>query len=172
MTPNFEYVPDYLKHRLQWLLWRYENINRKKPTKVPYQPDGRRAKTNDSTTWSSFDKCLQVLEQGKFDGIGFVFAEGDGLVGIDLDHCFSPDGQLEPWAKDVVIHFTETYIERSPSNDGLHIWCHGKPVKTGSKKWPKSGTDLEEGLEVYDYHSPRYLTVTGNIFNNEVICHE
>jgi putative DNA primase/helicase len=161
---NFAAIPSYLKGRKQWLLWRFEqNSSRSKPTKVPYQPDGRKAKSNDPRTWSNFETCLKALQSGGFDGLGFAFAEGDGLTGIDLDHCYDDMGELEPWAKEIVDQFVQTYIEKTPSNEGLHIWCFGKPLKTGQKNWEHPDTGAKRGIEIYDYTSARYFTVTGNI---------
>ena len=33
-------------------------------------------------------------------GVGYVLAEGDGIVCIDLDHCLD-DGKLAPWARTI-----------------------------------------------------------------------
>ncbi len=160
-------VPTFLKNRKQWLMWRYEKRSAK-TTKVPYQPNGRHAKTNDPSTWSDFAICIESLRSGSFDGIGFIFADGDGLTGIDLDHCYT-DGQLEPWAQSIVDQFQEAYIEKSPSGDGLHIWCFGIPVTIGQKKWKKPGTENEQGIEAYNYTSPRYFTVTGDVTSGDEI---
>lgn len=155
-------IPDQLKNRTQWLNWRIEVRDGGKPTKVPYQTNGKHAKSNDPTTWNDLNTCLDALTLGKFDGIGFAFSEGDQLVGIDLDHCFDGARQLEAWAQEVLDLFPGTYVEQSPSADGLHVWCKGRAPKTGSRKWKKPGTDIDQGLEVYDASSPRYFTVTGS----------
>lgn len=79
------------------------------------------------------------------DGLGFAL--GDGVACIDLDHCLV-DGVLADWAAPVVDACRGTYMEISPSGDGLHIFgfAHvGKGRKRG-------------GLEVYD--RGRYMTVT------------
>ena len=154
-------IPHILTQRAQWLVWRHETRNGCKPTKVPYQVNGRYAKSNDPTTWCDFETAVKAMETGQFDGIGFAFTPGDGLAAIDLDHCFE-NGKLEPWAQEIVTKFPDAYVEYSPSGDGLHIWWSGRPGATGSKKWPKHDTNLMQGIEVYDYRSPRYLTVTGN----------
>lgn len=155
---NFDNIPAYFKSRTQWVMWKY--VQRKqKYTKAPYQPNGRPAKSNDPSTWSDFQDCVEALASGQFDGIGFMFAKGDSLVGIDLDHCYDSDGHLEPWAQVIVDQCAGTYIEKSPSGDGLHIWCLGIPLDTGSKKWKKPGTNLDQGIEVYN--QGRYFTVTG-----------
>ncbi|MBX9669167.1 MAG: DUF3987 domain-containing protein [Candidatus Obscuribacterales bacterium] len=162
-----ESIPLRLRSRDQWVNWRNEQRGgSRKPTKVPYQPSSNEvtllyAKTNDRTTWSPFEKCFAAVD--RFDGVGFVFAEGDGLVGIDLDNCFDEANQLESWAREIVDHFVEgAYIEYSPSRKGLHLWCQGKPLRSGK------GT-INKCIEVYDFGSPRYFTVTGDLFaGNEI----
>jgi primase-polymerase (primpol)-like protein len=53
-----------------WILWRWEKPDEgDKYTKVPYQPHGLKAKTNDPKTWSSYKAVIAVVD--KFDGIGF-----------------------------------------------------------------------------------------------------
>lgn len=159
-TINLQAIPAALVKRQQWLMWKFE-LRGKNATKVPYQPNGAHAKSNDQSTWSSFTKCKNALKSGRFDGIGFVFSKGDNLTGIDLDHCFDINGKLEPWAREVIAKFSNTYIEKSPSGEGLHIWCYGNPIKTGSIKWLKPGTQIQQGIEIYNHNSPRYFTVTG-----------
>ena len=35
-----------------WTVWRFKLTDKGKPTKVPYQPNGRPAKSDDPQTWS------------------------------------------------------------------------------------------------------------------------
>ena len=161
-------VPTVLKNRKQWVVWKLETRKgTKKPTKVPYQINGKHAKSNDSSTWNTFEECIKALESGQFDGIGFCFAEGDELFGIDLDNCLDTDGKPETWAQEILDQFASTYTEVTPSKTGFHILGFGHPVVTGSKKWKKTDTDEDQGIEVYDYTSPRYFTVTGNSINGQ-----
>lgn len=162
MLPNN--IPDYLKERKQWVLWRWEcKEGSEKLTKVPKQPNGYNAATTKPWTWSSFARCYAAYERGTFDGLGFCFAEGDNLVGIDLDKCLEyVDGHcvLSDWASEITLQFMDTWTELTPSGRGLHMWCHGISRSTFKK---------EPGIEVYDYTSPRYFTVTGQAFNRHPI---
>jgi putative DNA primase/helicase len=116
---DFDRIPDYLKKRRQWILWRYEWIN-DRWSKVPYQSNGQKAKTNNANTWSSYLKIKAAYKADCYDGVGFCFASDDGLAAIDLDHCFESNGQLLPWVKDIIKRFKNTYIEHSPSRE---VWC-------------------------------------------------
>lgn len=157
---SLDSIPAYMRSLNQWVLWRYEDRKNKK-TKIPYQSNGRKARTNDPITWGIFDEISAVTG---YDGLGFVFAEGDQLTGIDADHCIYEDGTLADWTIDLVQLFKGTYMERSPSGDGLHIICRGRALQTGARKWLDE-RKIEVGIEVYNYKSPRYFAVTGDVFN-------
>lgn len=141
-----------LKSRRQWVCWRYEDRGKAKPTKVPYQPrTGFGASASNPHHWGSYDEAVARAERGRFDGVGYVLAEGDDLTGIDLDHCRDPNtGELEPLAQRVV-DLAETYCEVTPSETGLRIIVAGK-VASALKRDPV-------GVEIYG--KARYLTITG-----------
>jgi hypothetical protein len=149
-------IPAQLRDRRQWLVWKLET-RKGKPSKVPYAATGGHGKSNDPQTWCDFFSAAKAVREAHYDGIGFAFAEGDGLVGIDLDHVITLEtGEVDPRASEILERFAGTYAEISPSGTGLRIFCHGTPGRTGknegSPKW----------AEIYDYTSPRYLTVTGH----------
>jgi primase-polymerase (primpol)-like protein len=167
-------IPAALKERAQWVVWRLELRHPDQPegpsnkmTKIPYMASevkaGRhtKASSNKPETWGSLDEALEAYAADPtMSGLGFCFSEGDGLVGIDLDHCFDECRILLPWAKEIVVEFAGAYIEYSPSGDGLHIWSSGKAIKCG-RRVISEARGVEEGVEIYDYRSPRYFTVTG-----------
>ena len=164
MTINPDRIPADLKIAPRWVCWK--RIARDgKPTKVPYQANGRPAKSDDPATWSTFAACAAALP--KFDGIGIML--GDGLAGIDLDHCIDDAGNLTPLARQV-LDLANSYTEITPSEHGLHIvfYCAGLP--TGGRR--------KGAFEYYD--TRRYLTVTGNhyagtpaevrFFDDDTLC--
>ena len=110
--------------------------------KRPIQANGSPASSTDERTWTSYD-CARSSDAG--DGLGFAL--GDGIACIDLDHCLV-DGVLADWAKPIVRACRGTYMEISPSGDGLHIFGYAH-VGTGRRR---------NGIEVYD--RDRYMTVT------------
>jgi len=148
-----ESIPVELKTRDRWLLWKLEQ-RAGKPTKTPYQADGRLAKVNDPATWTSFDTALAAYYRGGFSGLGVVLTDDDDLVGIDLDKCFDPDtGELDPEVARIVAELP-TYCERSPSGRGLRLFGFGSLPQGGRRKGK---------FEFYE--TGRYLTVTGHRFN-------
>jgi putative DNA primase/helicase len=150
-----ENIPNELRTRRQWLVWRLENKNGK-ATKVPYnvQP-AQPASTNDPTTWSSFEEAQNALNEGGLNGIGFVFTAEDPYVGIDLDKCRDPEtGQVEPWATQIIADLG-SYTEISQSGKGLHIIAKGEPPGKKHKTTYGAGA-----VEIYD--TGRYFIMTGN----------
>ena len=120
------------------------------PAKVPLTVRGRAASSTNPRTWSTHDEA-NASEIGA--GLGFVL-NGDGIVCIDIDHCIE-HGRPARWASDFLATLPNTYVETSPSGDGLHIWGTADLGFTGRRiKIP--------GGEVEVYSNLRYLTVTGN----------
>ena len=135
----------------QWVLYRIETV-KAKPTKVPFQPNGRKASTTDANTWSTLDDVCRAYEAGGWDGIGFVFSENDPFVGVDIDKCRDPiTGEIETWAREM-IDSLDTYAEASPSGTGLHGIARGELPPGGRKRGP---------IEMYN--RDRYFTITGNL---------
>lgn len=152
-------IPSALKNFNQWIVWQYQSRDGRW-TKPPFQANGMLARSNDPATWTTYDLALQHLQRNPtLDGLGFMLSSNDGLTGLDLDHVINREtNELSAAAQEIIAHFKNTYIEISPSSEGLRIWCYGKPQRSGKNsgklKW----------LEVYSYPSNRYLTVTGHSY--------
>lgn len=147
-------IPDGMTELRQWVTWRYVDRDGEK-TKVPFQLNGEPAKSNDPSTWANYE---DVSTSGQF--IGFVFAEGGGWFGIDLDECLEKGGEIAAWAAEILERFPFAYVETSPSGRGLKLFCRG--TLAGGKKrlmGPKGDRDKAPGLEVYG--KGRFFTVTG-----------
>lgn len=150
-------VPDALRSRPQWVTWRYEERpGDPKPTKVPYNARrGGKASSTDPDTWSTFAEALARADGS--DGIGYVFAPDDAVVGIDLDHCRDPGtGVIEAWAMEI-LGDTRSYTEISPSGCGLHVFVRGS-LPSGRRK--------HGSVEMYD--QGRYFTVTGQVLDDSL----
>src|SRR5262245_20712451 len=142
-------IPTELKQIPQWVVWQYE-FRDEKWTKPPYQTNGNSAKTNDSSTWTSFRAALDRYGKGDVDGIGIALSLDMGIVGVDLDHCYDPqEKKFKPWATKIIEQFN-SYTELSPSGMGVRIFVKGKLPAGGRKA---------DNIEIYS--SGRYLTTTG-----------
>ncbi len=130
-----------LKARSQWVGYT--------ANKVPMNPHtGGAAQSNNPDTWATADEAWAAKKRYRWAGIGYVFTIAAGVVGIDLDDCFTEDGRLNDTARQIV-QMTNSYTERSPSGKGLHILACGSIPH--SVKRP--------GFEMYN--ELRYFTVTG-----------
>ena len=149
-------IPHQLAALPNWVNWRLEkDTKHDRDAKVPYSPiTGRRTSTNNPTAWGTLGQALSSLEKYSFNGVGFVFTEESGIIGIDIDHCINPDtGTLNETADDILAKLPPTYIEISPSGKGLHIFLQGA-LPPGGNKSAKFSVEI--------YGSKRYFTVTGN----------
>lgn len=132
------HVPAELRQLPRWI--RHRN-------KVPMTVQGWSASSTKPATWTDY-QAAATAKVG--DGLGFVL-NGDGIICIDLDHCF--DGKPNAEAQALIDSLPETYIEVSPSGHGLHIWGYAK-LEQGRRF-------TRNGLSVEVYPNGRYITVTG-----------
>lgn len=145
LSPLFSKMPSELTQLSRWVVWR--------GAKVPYCSAAPKLKASSTApeTWSSFEQAQTTFEEGGFSGIGFVL-NNDGIVGIDLDKCVI-DGQPLPAAIEILDRLGCTYIEFSPSGNGLRSFGYAPATKGVRGKL--------NGINVELYSTGRYLTVTG-----------
>ena len=123
---------------------------------MPINPlTGCGAKAGQPETWGTFEQAYRHVELGTCKGVGFEFADGGGLVGVDLDHCRDKDsGEITSSLACEIIRSFHSYTEVSPSGTGIHIICRGRLPGPGLHR---------DKVEMYD--SGRYFTVTGKQFS-------
>ena len=158
--PAIETLVAALAERRQWLMWRYEpgEAKEKKPRKMPYYASGKRrvgvqGDEADRAALADYATVAASAAKRGFDGVGFAFLPGDGLIGIDLD------GMIDPETGDIsercaqIIAACATYTEYSPSGKGVHI------IGTGESETFKSN---DIGVEVFA--GRQYFTFTGRVW--------
>lgn len=122
---------------------------------MPVRPDGVAAASTRPETWSRFAEV-----DAASDRVGFVLGgtvAGKRVVCVDLDHCIDSQGRLSEGARKVLDLFPDTWVERSPSGDGLHVW--------GVMGWRRHRCVTEVlGQSVEVYSSGRYVTVTRDLW--------
>ena len=158
LAPIFAAVPASIRGLDRWVLWRLVwSEEKRKWDKPPYQATGFKAKSNDASTWTTFDEAVAAYATGQFDGIGIEL--GAGYCGVDLDNCRDPrTGEFSLWVREI-LDDCDIYAEVSPSGTGAKIFGLGE--WTGG--WHKAKT--EDGGEIEVYDSGRYFTVTGHNLN-------
>jgi hypothetical protein len=144
-----------LKSIPQWVCYKNEiKALGEKPAKMPKNPmTGGNASSTNSETWGTFLNATRAKKCYQMSGLGWVFTEETGIVGIDLDGCIDEAGRVETWA-DEIVQAIHSYTEISPSGRGLHIFVYGKIPKALG---PAPGSQIEM------YSRARYFTMTGDI---------
>lgn len=143
-------IPEELKQRPQWLVWRFiQKPDQKKPSKMPYYVDGElrhgeQGSPDDRARLVHFDTAIERMALSNYDGVGFAFLPGDGLIGIDLDAVLSTERQS------TIVQACQTFAEVSPSGTGVHI------IGLGTCETFKSN---DVGIEVFC--GRQFFTVTG-----------
>jgi putative DNA primase/helicase len=156
LKDKYENLPQYLKDKAKFCVWKQESGK----GKVPYQANGKRAKANKVNTFTDFKNALDVVD--KFDGLGIgIFNK---ISAIDIDNCIDVSGNYSDLAKDVMDIFKGSYIERSPSGKGIRVIFLIDGFSYDKRLYYINNQKL--GLEVYVAGSTnKYVTITGNAIN-------
>ena len=169
---------DAVAQELRWVAWRNE-LRGVKMTKVPYAPNGKKAKADNPATWGTRAEAearAAKLVNGQGGGIGIELGDLGGdtyLAGIDLDSCFGEDGTLATWAE-AIIDAVRSYAEVSPSGGGLKLFFYVEthdvrpfldsiavPVDQWGCRRGVPGEDARDhGPAVEVYFAGRYFTIT------------
>jgi putative DNA primase/helicase len=173
---NPDGIPEYLKQRPQWIVWgkrtkQSQNalLKNSKLDQTSFNPrTGEVALSDEPKTWGTFEDAILAYQNAWYLGIGFMFAEDDGLVGITLNHCFIIGTKiLLPEAQLILERFGETFAEIFPSGnrrgDGLHIYCFGLASRCGKgehARWIELC-----GKDITGHHTHGYFCVTGHQFS-------
>ncbi len=157
-------IPLQLREKNRWVMWAFAQRNGS-TTKVPFVADLNRttlAAVDRKETWRSFETAWKVLEkrEREFCGIGFVFDDSDGLVGIDIDECYDHRTDVMISAAEELIAELATYAEFSPSYLGVKLIGTTSVSLAGLRK-----TGPVNGLSVEIYNTLRYFAITGCILD-------
>jgi putative DNA primase/helicase len=161
-------LPQALRDRRQWLVWRFESHKgEKKPRKVPYyatggwrtedRRHGAQGSPDDRSRLVSYDEALGHAPAPGKGGIGFAFLPDDGLAGIDLDKVIDLEtGEVSALALNI-IQALASYTEKSPSGAGVHIFVTTE--RTGAfKSFKKNelGVEVFCGAQFFTFTSEHY----------------
>ena len=139
---DYSRIPIELKKLNQWVCT-WDN------SKIPMKAFEKKAASSTAPeTWGTFAQAVQAVDCGKYDHVGFVFAD-NGLVGIDIDVGFD-DGLMTPLCVDIM-KACQSYTEKSRSGRGVHILLKGN--------LPFAGKNNLNGVEIYK--ARRFFIMTG-----------
>src|SRR2546423_3918405 len=161
--PDLEAIPERFKARRRWVSWRYERKPDGAWSKVPKNPaTGDNASSTNDETWGTFDEAVAAMTTYGHDGLGYVFVEADGLIGLDLDHCLRPDGSPKMWALFWLQLFAGVgaYIEESVGGNGAHVIVPADPpwddAQGAVHKRPVPDQSGDEGGSIEIYAKNRF----------------
>lgn len=153
-TENYADVPQEMKELKRWVLWKKVTRDGKN-TKFPIDAhNGKGAKSNDDTTWATFQDACTGLEEYDCDGLGFML--GGGYFGVDIDHALDDKPLIDEF-----VGALDSYTEISQSGQGIHIICKGV-LPQGQRR--------KGNIEMYD--NVRFFAMTGNIYEGHCALHD
>lgn len=136
-------IPSEIRSLPQW-------VCTKGDSKIPMMATTNSpASSVNNTTWSTFEDAVKSIEDGRYDWLGFVFAD-NGIIGIDIDTGYD-DGLPSDIACDI-IGACKSYTEKSKSGRGFHILIKGE--------LPFKGKNNLNGVEIYK--QSRFFVMTGD----------
>lgn len=150
MKYDYSMIPQQMKECKRWVLWRKRKMEDGRITKIPINAkSGYGAKSNDDSTWSTFDEALAKIEYFNCDGLGFML--GNGFFGVDLDHVKGKADLVSEF-----VNGLDSYTELSQSGEGIHIICKGVLPEGNRRKGP---------IEMYD--NVRFFALTGKCLEGQ-----
>lgn len=150
-------VPDEMKARPNWVVVKtWWNAEKGKYNKRPVNCNsdkGEYAESDNPETWTTFDNALKYLKEKGGTTVAYALDGKDNVSCIDLDRCYDENGQPSALAKEVLSKCGKTYVEKSVSGNGLHIF--GKTSGMDIRTFSKDG-DLEF------YQKEHFIAMTGD----------
>lgn len=134
----------------RWVNWRYVTKDGK-ITKVPVGANGALAKSNDDSTWMNYDKAESLSEN-----VGIMATPDRRTLMVDFDNCLDANGMISGENVERFVTSSKTYVEFSPSGNGLHLFFTlSEPLTLSASKH-----NVNEKEKVECYTHGRYFTVT------------
>lgn len=163
LEANRQHLQRLVPFAEHWFCWGKRHPNKAGEFKVPIDPKtGKAGSASDPATAGTFERataqCVSGYGYGRGGGVGvMVTTAAAGFVGLDFDDVRDPEsGDLNDMGAEVVRRFAGNYVEISPSDKGLRVFCLGS---IGASK-----TTIHGGsVEVYPGGEKRFLRVTGAV---------
>jgi putative DNA primase/helicase len=155
------------EHR-RWVCWRWalrkKGGGEEKWTKPPFQPgDLQHAKSNDPSTWDTYDRAVRRWRDRDADGIGFMLADAD-IGAVDLDDCCQRDPtarrtKIDQWARELRAEANGAYCEVTVSGQGLRLIGTAEEERI-QRKFRIEDAGADAAVELFR-NTERYITVSG-----------
>lgn len=150
-------IPDEMKQRPNWVVvktwWNAEKGRYNKRPVNCNSDKGEYAESDNPETWTTFDNALKYLKEKGGTTVAYALDGKDNVACIDLDGCYDEKGQQTALATEILSKCGKTYVEKSLSGNGLHIF--GKTSGMDIRSFSKDG-DLEF------YQKEHFIAMTGD----------
>jgi hypothetical protein len=131
-------------------------------TKPPYQCANPRAaaKSNDSSTWGTYEAAVAAVAAGLADGIGFMLKDSE-VAAADLDHVRDAQtGELIGWAERLCVEADGLGLYREITVSGCGLRFIG--LSQGGELHRKFTFNRKSGAGIELYRNcARYITISG-----------
>lgn len=167
-TPKFDNIPPPLRKGKRLLLGKSELDKDGRWKKPPYQTSGLPASPTNPDHCDTFEEVRRIYARGGYDYIGRMFIRADGICGIDIDDCRTPEtGEISEAAL-AIVYRMNSYTEVSPSGKGLHIFVlmDAVSVQANIPKTHFMNTTVET------YSGEHYVTLTGDTLEGYTVVEE
>jgi hypothetical protein len=154
------------KHK-RWVVWPWQLRKRKNGeevwTKPPYQCGNPKAaaKSNDPSTWGTYEAGVATVTTGLADGIGYMLKNSE-VAAVDLDHVRDAQtGELTGWAEQLCVEADRLELYREITVSGCGLRFIGLSQQ-GSELHRKFTFDRNNGAGIELYRNcARYITISG-----------
>lgn len=155
-------IPTWCCYRTRW------NEEKGKKDKFIISPiDGKWTSSKEPGKWVTFDAALKYARENNCEGLSVLLDKQHGITCIDLDKCIlnAETGEMKQRATKLVEALSGTYIERSTSGNGLHIFVKDDILKNGTYNSQSMVRDEDPrgDLEVFD--DKRIMSLTGDMYS-------
>jgi len=147
-------LPEEMKKRPNWVIVRTRKNDNGKIDKFLISPvTGKFAESDNSKTWTDYETACKYAKENGGVALAYALDGKDKIACIDLDGCIDENGQYTPLANEVLSKAGNTYVEKSLSGRGLHIF--GKTDGMDVRSFSKDG-DMEF------YQKSQFISMTGD----------
>ncbi len=162
-------VPAELKAIPAWCCYRtkWNEEKGKKDKFLISTKDGKWISSKEPERWVSFDSALKYARENNCEGLSLLLDRKYGITCIDLDKCIlnAETGEMKQRATRLVNELKGTYIERSTSGNGVHIFLKDDILKSGTYNGTSQvkAEDPRGDLEVFD--EKHIISMTGDMLS-------
>ena len=162
-------VPAELKAIPAWCCYRtkWNDEKGKKDKFLISTKDGKWISSKEPERWVSFESALKYARENNCEGLSLLLDKKYGITCIDLDKCIlnAETGEMKQRATRLVNELKGTYIERSTSGNGVHIFLKDDILKSGTYNGTSQvkAEDPRGDLEVFD--EKHIISMTGDMLS-------